>query len=94
MKISEIIWIDAIENKLWVKHNLTIEEVEYVLKGNHRTRFIQRGTINDEHVYAITGRTAAGRYIIVFFILKHGGRILPISARDMDHKERKRYGRT
>jgi uncharacterized protein len=94
MRITEILWVDAIEEKLWVKHHLSIEEVEYVLKGHHRARLIERGLVEGENVYAILGRTAAGRYVIVYYILKHGGRVLPISARDMDNKERKLYGRS
>jgi uncharacterized DUF497 family protein len=39
------------------------------------------------------GQTEAGRYIIVFFVLKRGRQALVISARDMDGKERKTYGR-
>jgi uncharacterized DUF497 family protein len=94
MRITEIIWIDSIEAKLHVKHHLSVEEVEYVLKGHQQARFISEGNVDGEDVYAVTGRTAAGRYVIVFFILKKGGRVLPISARDMDSKERKLYGKT
>jgi uncharacterized DUF497 family protein len=93
MKIIEIIWIDTIVEKLSVKHNISIYEVEFVLKGKHRCRLIEKGKINGEHVYSAVGRTADGRYVIVFFILKKGGKVLPISARDMDTSERRMYGR-
>jgi len=39
------------------------------------------------------GRTDAGRYVTVIFILKFGNHALVISARDMDKKERKQYGK-
>ncbi|GMR22850.1 MAG: hypothetical protein BMS9Abin37_1226 [Acidobacteriota bacterium] len=39
------------------------------------------------------GQTEAGRYLTVIFIRKLGGRALIITARDMDSKERKQYGR-
>lgn len=94
MKITEIIWVDTIEKKLCVKHHLSIEEVEYVLKGHHRARFIERGLVEGEHIYAIMGRTASGRYVVVYYILKQGGKALPISARDMDAGERRLYGRS
>lgn len=44
-------------------------------------------------MYAAYGQTDAGRYLTVFFIHKPGGRALIISARDMDGKERRQYGR-
>jgi hypothetical protein len=46
-----------------------------------------------EHLYAAYGQTETGRYLTVFFIHKGGNEALIISARDMDNKERKRYGR-
>jgi hypothetical protein len=48
---------------------------------------------HDEDMYAAYGQTEAGRTIIVFFVLKRGRQALVISARDMDGKERKTYGR-
>lgn len=39
------------------------------------------------------GQTESGRYLIVFFIHKQDGRALIISARNMDHAEKRRYGR-
>ncbi len=44
-------------------------------------------------MYAAYGQTAEGRYLIIFFILKPGSEALIISARDMDQRERKLYGR-
>jgi len=37
--------------------------------------------------------TYEGRYLIVFFIHKHGNAALPISARDMTTSERRYYER-
>ncbi|KAM3112713.1 hypothetical protein [Phormidesmis sp. 146-33] len=56
-------------------------------------RFVERGNRQDEDVYAASGRTNAGRYLIVFFIYKQDGDALILSARDMDNAERKRYRR-
>lgn len=56
-------------------------------------RFAERGHYHDEDLYAAYGQTEAGRYIIVFFVLERGRQALVISARDMDGKERKTYGR-
>jgi len=44
-------------------------------------------------VYLALGQTDSGRYLAVFYILKKNRVVLPISARDMDDKERRRYGR-
>jgi len=44
-----------------------------------------------ESVYWALGQTDSGRYLTIFFIHKRGGKALPISARDMNAEERKRY---
>jgi uncharacterized DUF497 family protein len=41
----------------------------------------------------LMGQTDSGRYVTVIFIRKFGNRALVISARDMDKKERKQYGK-
>jgi len=41
--------------------------------------------------YTAYGQTNAGRYLIVFFVLKNRTAALPISARDMTQSERKYY---
>jgi hypothetical protein len=94
MEINEIIWLDTIVDKLWSKHRVSLYEVEYVLKGRHSCHFIEKGKVKGDDVYSASGRTADGRYLIVFFILKKAGRLLPISAREMDKNERKLYGHT
>jgi len=43
-------------------------------------------------MYMALGRTDAGRYLAVLFIDKGNREVLPLSARDMAAKERKRYG--
>jgi uncharacterized DUF497 family protein len=44
-------------------------------------------------VYAGLGRTEAGRYLIVFFVLKLDRMALIISAREMSLAERRRHER-
>lgn len=58
-----------------------------------RFDFVTKGHVAGENVYRALGRTDAGRYLVVFFVYKRGGKALPISARDMDAKERRRYGK-
>ena len=93
MRVREVIWLPEIEDKLWEKHRITVVEVEEVIFGEPHVRFVEQGHQQDEDMYAVYGQTEAGRYIIVFFVLKRGWQALVISARDMDRKERKTYGR-
>ena len=93
MKINQIIWIDDFVDKIVFKHSVSTFEVEDVLYGKKKIRRIAKGYVRGEDVYLALGRTGAGRYLAVFFILKGNRDVLPISARDMDRKERRRYGR-
>lgn len=58
-----------------------------------RYRFVESGYRQGEDVYAASGQTDAGQYLIVFFIHKSINAALIVSARDMDKKERNRYER-
>jgi uncharacterized DUF497 family protein len=91
--IRKIIWKDQFVEKLARKHSVTVIEAEEVLGANPHIRRMSKGRVKDEHVYAAFGQTDAGRYLIVFYIRKVSGAILPISARDMDDAERKQYER-
>ena len=93
MKISGIIWLQKIVDKIETKHHLLPEEVEEVFANRPEFRFIEDGDVSDEDVYAAYGRTDAGRYVTTIFILKPRGRALVITAREMDRKERKHYGK-
>ncbi len=93
MNIDRVIWLEKIVEKIRKKHHLTQNEVEEVLTNNPQYRFLEKGKIEGEHVYAAYGRTDAGRYIVVIFIFKFRKSALIISARDMDKKERKQYGK-
>ena len=68
-------------------------EVEEVFSNHPFFNFASKGKRSGEDVYSAMGQTDAGRYLIVFFILKPHHRALVISARDMDNKERRYYGR-
>jgi uncharacterized DUF497 family protein len=93
MIIEEIIWLQKIVDKLETKHHISQEEVEQVFVNNPQFRFLEKGKIEDEHVYSVYGQTDVGRYVTVIFILKFKNCALVISARDMDKKERKQYGK-
>jgi uncharacterized DUF497 family protein len=91
--ISRIIWKDQFVEKLAEKHGVSLTEAEDVLSSKSHIRKMSKGQVKGENVYAAYGQTEGGRYLIVFYILKLTGAILPISARDMDDAERKYYGR-
>ncbi len=93
MIINEIIWKDQFVEKLETKHGVSIEEVEEVLQEKPFIRKVSKGKVKGENVYAAFGQTFGGRYLIIFYIRKKTGTILPISARDMDDGERKYYGK-
>ncbi len=91
MKISGVIWLEEIIDKIARKHGVTQNEAREVLRSAAHFRFVEKGHRRGENVYAALGRTDAGRYLIVFFVRKKSGQVLPISARDMSFSERKRY---
>ena len=93
MQIDEILWLPQFVEKLEVKHNVKTTEVEEVFANRPRFRFVARGKRPGENVYSAMGQTDAGRYLTVFFILKPHHLALVISARDMDKKERREYGK-
>lgn len=91
MYIDDFIWLPDVIAKLAVKHRVTEEEAEEVFFDRPRYRFVESGRRPGDDVYAVSGRTDAGRYLIVFFVKKRDNRALVLSARDMDEKERRRY---
>lgn len=93
MRVTEVVWLPQYAEKLLTKHHVLPLEAEDVLFGRPHVKFVERGLQSDEDLFAAYGQTEEGRYLVVFFILKAGHRALVISARDMDTKERKSYGR-
>ena len=93
MYIDSFLWLPDIIEKLIVKHHVTQDEVEEVFFNHPLYRFVERGYRPHEDVYAASGQTDAGRYLIVFFIHKPDNTALILSARDMDKKERRYYER-
>jgi len=79
--------------KLLQKHAVDQAEVGEVFNTSPRFRFVEKGHRVGENVYAALGQTAAGRYLIIFFVHKTDGRALILSARDMTDSERRRDGR-
>jgi uncharacterized protein len=93
MKVTRVIWLPEIEDKLWRKHRVLPEEAEEAIFGQPWIKFVERGHREEEDLYAVYGQTDVGRYLIVFILFKAGHEALVVSARDMDEKERRSYGR-
>jgi uncharacterized DUF497 family protein len=93
MKITGIIWLRDIVDKLAVKHNVETYEVEEAFRNQPRIRFVEKGDRENEDVYMALGQTDEGRYLAILFIYKQTREALIVSARDMAQKERRQYGR-
>lgn len=93
MKIELTIWRDQFVDKIRSKHDVSPDEVEEVLGSGAHFRKEERGHVQGEDLYSAYGRTFAGRYLVVFFVLKESNAAMPISARDMTSPERRYYGK-
>jgi uncharacterized DUF497 family protein len=68
VRIKDLIWLEEIVEKLWIKHHVDVAEVREVLVGRPRFRFVEKGHRRGENLFAALGRTDAGRYLTVFFV--------------------------
>jgi len=93
VRIEGIVWLRDVVDKLISKHQVETYEVEEVLNGKPKIRFVEKGEREGEDVYLALGQTASGRYLAVLFIYKQTKEALILSARDMAAKERRRYGK-
>lgn len=94
MQIESIVCPEYVEAKLEAKHGVTYREARQALLGRARIRLAEQGHTEGEDVYACFGQTLGGRYLAVFFIYKPTSQTaVIISAREMNGKERKTYGR-
>jgi uncharacterized DUF497 family protein len=91
--IDDIIWLDAIVEKLIWKHQVLTSEVEEVLRGCCRIFRKETGRVEGENLYNALGQSQDGRYLSVFFIKKLNHKALIVTARDMNKNERKRYAK-
>lgn len=93
MRIEGIIWRRDVVDKLAFKHQVETSEVEETLQNRPKIRFVEKGEREGEDVYMALGQTDAGRYLITLFIYKQTKEALILSAREMETKERRQYGR-
>jgi uncharacterized protein len=86
-------WSNLFE-KLFVKHGVETDEVEDVFYNQPHIEKAGSGKVQGENLYRALGQTEDGRYLTIIFLYKPlEQKALVISARDMDRKERRRYGR-
>ena len=93
MYINDLIWLDQVVEKIERKPRVSKEEVEETLYNRPKYRKAQKGKFKDEDLHYAYGRTDSGRYLLVVFIYKKTKDALIVSARDMDHKERRYYAK-
>jgi len=93
MRLTGIVWLREVVDKLAWKHSVTTDEVEEALTAARRFRFIETGDVEGEDLYAAMGRTAAGRYLIIYFVYKTTKEALIISAREMTKREKRAYAK-
>lgn len=93
MRIRDVRFAPGVIEKLLQKHQVMDYEVREVFSNSPRFRFVEKGEREGEDVYSVSGQTEAGRYLIIFFIYKLNQEALVISSRDMDRREKRRYGR-
>jgi len=91
LKIREFIWFEDIVEKMQTKHRVSQSEIREVFGNHPRFRFVEKGHRSGENVYSATGKTYAGRFLIIFFVHKKDMQALILSARDMTHTERKKH---
>jgi hypothetical protein len=93
VRITGVVWLRSVIEKLAYKHQASQQETEETLRNRPKIRHIALGDVAGEDLYSALGQTDDGRTLIVFFIHKSSGEALIISARDMSPKERKSYGK-
>ena len=93
MKIIDLLLNDNVIDKLIWKHNISELEVRQLFNNQPNIRFIEKGKIKGEHLYVASGRNDAGRYLLVFFIMKKNKKALIVTGRDMTERERRKYAK-
>jgi uncharacterized DUF497 family protein len=91
MEIVDIMLRNDVLDKLIWKHNISEHELRQVFNNDPKIRFIERGKVSGEHLYVASGKSDAGRFLLIFFIMKKNKGALIVTARDMTEKERRRY---
>ncbi len=65
MRIEGIVWLRDVVDKFASKHGVETYEVEEVLEGKPKIRFVEKGEREGEDVYLALGQIDSGRYLSV-----------------------------
>ncbi|MBU2573372.1 MAG: BrnT family toxin [Elusimicrobia bacterium] len=84
MRFLDYEW-DEVNTSHIARHHVKPFEVEETCFNNP---FVLKGP---EEKYFVFGKTDAGRCLFVVIVPKEGGKIRPITAREMNQVEKKRY---
>jgi len=93
VQIIDLLLNDNVIDKLIWKHNISELEVRQLFNNQPNIGFIEKGKVKGEHLYVASGRTDAGRYLLVFFIMKKNRKALIVTGRDMTERERRKYAK-
>ncbi|MBI4708311.1 MAG: BrnT family toxin [Candidatus Omnitrophica bacterium] len=83
MRLRYLDWDETIVKHI-ARHNITPNEVEEAFEGKHLVYKSRDGR------YTLLGRSSAGRYLMIAFVVKVGI-VHVITSRDMNRAEKKRY---
>jgi hypothetical protein len=83
-RIRELVISPSQEDHIWVKHHVTTQEVDDVCQEALLALRGRDGSV------AIFGRTAAGRYLVLFVYPRGSGVFVLATARDLTQTERRR----
>ena len=76
MRISGLIWLEDVVEKLHEKHDVRQEDVREAMANRPHFRRVEQGHRTGEDVYSASGQSDAGHYLIVFFVHKQDRRVL------------------
>ncbi len=89
MRIDIIVW-DRWNEEHVQRHRVKTFEVDDVLQENsYKSQFKVSGT---DRLF-VSGVTSNDRYLAVIIAIKGKNRVYPVTARELTHKERRRYKR-
>ena len=88
ISVKRIVWTDEAELHIWVRHRVSINEVE---EAAYASKLIVRG--RESGIYEVYGRTEAGRYLLAIVRLINGNTAKLITARGMTLAEQRRFKR-
>jgi uncharacterized DUF497 family protein len=91
--IQGLDWVERNFDKSWIKHRVANSECEEVFFNLPLLLAEDKAHSQDEKRYYVLGQTNARRWLFISFTVRKN-KIRVISARDMNQKEEKAYGKT